>query len=63
MNLSKWKLTVVALVGSAFTIFGIWDLSVPVDQQMVSTIIDTIFVILGVILGGGAAASTPKPTE
>lgn len=60
MKLTKIKLTVMALVGAAFTIFGVWDFQSPIGQEMVGQVVDIIFVVIGIVTGVGAARLKPE---
>lgn len=48
------KETAKIVVGAAFAIFAIWQITVPVDEALVTQLIDIIFAILGTIIGGPA---------
>jgi uncharacterized membrane protein len=46
---SKIKETVLILTGAAFAIFGVWGITVPIDESTVVQLINIIFAILGSI--------------
>jgi len=49
--LTKVKDTVKVLVGAAFAVFSIWQLSIPVSEQIVATLIDVVFALLAAVIG------------
>lgn len=49
--LTKVKDTVKVIVGAAFAVFAIWQLSIPVSEQIVATLIDVVFALLAAVIG------------
>lgn len=52
--LTKVKDTVKVFVGAAFAVFAIWQLSIPVSEQVLGTLIDVVFALLAAIIGAPA---------
>lgn len=52
MQLDRWKNTALAAVAFAFAVFGVWDFTSPIDQQLTEQLIQLIFIILGSVIGG-----------
>jgi len=49
--LTKVKDTVKVIVSAAFAVFAIWQLSIPVSEQIVATLIDVVFALLAAVIG------------
>jgi uncharacterized membrane protein len=53
--IDKIKNSGLALISFVFVIFGIWQISVPVDEALVSQLWSLIIALIGAIVGGGAS--------
>lgn len=49
---NKIKDTLKIALGAVFAVFAIWQITVPVEEAVVSQLIDIIFALLGGIIGG-----------
>lgn len=54
-TVEKVKEITKIVVGAAFAVLAVIDVSLPVDQQLFTALIDTVFAIVGSLIGGPAA--------
>lgn len=54
-TLKKIKEITKIIIGAAFAVLAVIDVSLPVDQQLFTALIDTVFAIVGSLIGGPAA--------
>ncbi len=55
----KVKATALILGAAAFALFGVWDISVPIDETVFNQLVDLIFIIIGgfgIFVGGKLAS-------